>query len=137
MSKLSREERMSLRFKVRPNQTQRREHRLEREEIPLLLEQTHAKDPTLRKVAANNLCPCHIQGDVPEVWERLLEMTKDPDPKVRSTVLHALTDGSPRERSEEIYSTIEQMYHDPDRKLRRRVRSLLAQARQKGSINLG
>ena len=82
------------------------------------------------------LCPCHVQTNIPEVWDRLLEMTNDPDPKVRGTILHTLADGSPRERETQIVQAIEGMYHDPDPKLRRRVRRLLAQYRRTGNINV-
>lgn len=41
-----------------------------RAQVQAFLDLTHDDDPKLRQVAVRNLCPCHIQGDVPEVWDR-------------------------------------------------------------------
>ncbi|HZG67418.1 MAG TPA: HEAT repeat domain-containing protein [Herpetosiphonaceae bacterium] len=82
------------------------------------------------------LCPCHVQADIEQVWDRLIAMVHDPEAKVRSSVLHALCDGSPRVRESEIVRAIESMYHDPDPKLRRHVRHVLASYRRTGKINI-
>ncbi len=106
------------------------------DEIDELLAMTCDADPRLRQEAAQALCPCHVQHNHPQVWDRLMGMVNDPDSKVRGVILHTLADGSPRERKGEIVAAIERMYHDPDPKLRRRVRKLLAQYRQTGKINI-
>jgi HEAT repeat protein len=132
MPKMTRREQLRLKYRYDRYQ----EERTERGEIDDLLEQTCDPDPKVRNEAARHLCPCHVQMNVPVVWDRILEMVNDPDPKVRGTVLHTLADGSPREREAQIVTAIESMYHDPDPKLRRRVRKLLAQYRQTGKINV-
>lgn len=133
MPKLTRREQMRLKYGYG---SEGHEARTLRNGIDELLQQTCDPDPKLRNEAARQLCPCHVQMTIPEVWDRLLEMVDDPDPKVRGTILHTLADGSPGEREAEIVAAIEGMYHDPDPKLRRRVRKLLAQYRHAGQINV-
>ena len=70
--------------------------RRSREQVDGFLSLTYDDDPRVRQVAIRNLCPCHIQADVPAVWDRLLELAGDPDDGVRHDVLHTLVDGSPR-----------------------------------------
>ncbi len=132
MPKMTRRDQMRLKY----YDDSKYEPRTDKGEIDHLLEQTCDPDPKVRNEAARHLCPCHVQMNIPEVWDRILAMVDDPDPKVRGTVLHTLADGSPREREAEIVTAIESMYHDPDLKLRRRVRKLLAQYRRTGNINL-
>jgi HEAT repeat protein len=132
----TRQERLSAKYLQTACRHRGRENRLERDAIAELLEATRSLDPLVRKEAANALCPCHIQGEIPGVWERLIEMVADPDAKVRGVILHTLADGSPREREAEVVAAIERMYHDPVPKLRRRVRKLLASYRACGNINL-
>src|SRR4030081_152000 len=59
------------------------------------------RDPNGRRVAVKNLCPCHVQRNVPDIWQRLIELSADRDPGVRLNVLHNLTDGSPAELARE------------------------------------
>ena len=132
MPKMTRREQLRLKYRNERYQ----EARTDLSEIDALLQQTCDPNPRVRNEAARHLCPCHVQMNIPEVWDRILEMVDDPDPKVRGTILHTLADGSPREREVEIVRAIEGMYHDPDPKLRRRVRQLLAQYRQTGKINV-
>lgn len=132
MTRMTRHEQITLKYR----RERYHEARTDLDAIDDLLAQTCDPDPSVRNEAARHLCPCHVQTNISEVWDRLLEMTDDPDPKVRGTVLHTLADGSPREREAEIVAAIEGMYQDPDPKLRRRVRKLLAQYRQTGKINV-
>ena len=67
-----------------------------RDQVNGLLDLTYDDDPRVRQVAIRNLCPCHIQSDVPEVWDRLLDLVEDTDEGVRHDVLHTVLDGSHR-----------------------------------------
>lgn len=113
-----------------------RETRLQPAAVEQFLALTQDTDAAIRCEAARALCPCHVQADIEQVWDRLIDMAHDPEAKVRSSVLHALCDGSPRVRESEIVRAIESMYHDPDRKLRRHVRHVLASYRRTGKINI-
>jgi hypothetical protein len=83
-----------------------------------------------------NLCPCHLQADLPEVWDRVFELASDPDPHVRKQVLHTLGDGSPRRLEDRVIAILESMRQDPDRHLRRNVRRLLAHYHRTGRVNV-
>lgn len=112
------------------------ERRTRPDEIGDLLMQTYAPEVRVRRTAVHALCPCSLQADHPQVWDRLLEMVSDPDPKVRADVLHTLCDGSPRWREGDVVRALERMYNDPDPRLRRRVRKLLAYYRAGSKINI-
>lgn len=83
-----------------------------RAEVDGLLKLTYHDDPRVRQVAIRNLCPCHIQGDVPEVWDRLLELADDRDHRVRHDVLHTLVDGSPRRIRPKVVEILEALAKD-------------------------
>ena len=136
MPRHTRHEQIRLKNQHKAEKTVWQQPRTYSDEIDELLQLTCDPDPLVRKDAAQALCPCHVQFNHPQVWDRLMAMVDDPDPKVRGVVLHTLGDGSPREREAEIVAAIERMYHDPDPKLRRRVRKLLAHYRQTGKINV-
>ena len=106
------------------------------EEIDRALALTHDPEPRVRRAALMNLCPCHLQSDRPEVWERVFEMACDADIGVRKQVFHTLGDGSPGRLEERVVATLESMRHDADRTLRRGVRSLLAKYRRTGRVNV-
>jgi vesicle coat complex subunit len=136
MSKLTRQERLSLGYQRKIRQAPGREERLDRALIDELLAQTHDPNPASRCAAVQSLCPCHVQANITPVWNRLLALAHDPDVRVRATILHTLCDGSPREREAEVVRALETMYQDPDPKLRRRVRQILAQYRRTGAVNI-
>ena len=91
-----------------------------REQTAAFLELTYDDDPRVRQVAVRNLCPCHIQGDVEEVWDRLIEMADDPDDGVKHDVLHTMVDGSPRRRRNEVVAVLEKFANDRSIKRSRR-----------------
>lgn len=103
--------------------------------IESLVAETYDPDPSVRKQATRELCPCEIKVNRPDVWKRILELTRDPDLGVRRTALHTLVDGSPRELQSEVAAAFEVMRDDPDPKLRRQVRKRLARYRRTGKIN--
>jgi hypothetical protein len=100
--------------------------RRDRAQTAAFLDLTYEDDPKVRQVAVRNLCPCHIQGDVPEVWDRLLEMADDPDDGVRHDVLHTLVDGSPRRIREDVVAALERLAKD--RSIRRSRRQFAQEA---------
>ena len=104
--------------------------------LPDLLKATYDPDVEAKCEAIQYLCPCHVQRNRPEVWDRLFELARDPELEVRRTVFHILGDGSPNERIHDVVSAMESMYHDPDPKLRRRARKFLAQYRRTGRVNI-
>jgi hypothetical protein len=112
---------------------QKGEHRTS-EQVAGFLELTHDDDPRVRQVAVRNLCPCHIQGDVTEVWDRLFEMSSDPDSGVRGDVLHTVFDGTPRHMRERALGLLETFRNDPDRRHRRGAVDRLALYRRTGYL---
>lgn len=97
-----------------------------KEQTAAFLRLTYHDDPKVRQVAIRNLCPCHIQGDVPEVWDRLLELSHDPDDGVRHDVMHTLVDGSPRRLRASVVDVLERLAKD--RSIRRSRRQFAQEA---------
>ena len=112
------------------------EARVTGDKIERALVLTCDPEPRVRQAALANMCPCHVQADRPEVWQRVFELAADPDRDVRRQVLHTLGDGSPRRLEGRVIATLESMRQDADSRLRRRVRRLLAQYRRTGRINV-
>jgi len=94
-------------------------------------------DPLARRLAAKNLCPCHVRSNRAEVWERLIELANDPDPGVRSDALHALTDGAPKPYWPRIATVLNDRRRDDNPKIRRMAKRLLARQRSSGTFNVG
>jgi HEAT repeat protein len=104
--------------------------------IPRILELSRDDDPKVRRLAAKNLCACHVRSDHPEIWDRVFELLDDPDPGVRSDAIHALGDGSPRYLADRIAAELDERRNDPDRDVRRRVRKVLQAYRRTGRVNV-
>lgn len=106
-------------------------------QVQELLTLSRDRDPDVRRIAVKNLCPCHMQGNLDGVWERLLELTRDPNPGVRMDVLHDLTDGSPPERAPRVVEVVEELMDDPSDKVRGYAASLRARQLRRGKVNVG
>jgi hypothetical protein len=71
----------------------RGELRVSRAQIPELLALSRSSDAEDRLIAAQFLCPCHVRGRIPEVWDALFRMMEDTDERVRLRAWHTLEDG--------------------------------------------
>jgi len=69
------------------------ERRVRREEILQFVEMSKSEDAEQRKIAAQNLCPCHVRRRIEEVWDALYRMLEDSDVMVRRAAWHTLEDG--------------------------------------------
>eukprot|EP01116_Phalansterium_solitarium_P009635 TRINITY_DN23888_c0_g1_i1.p1 TRINITY_DN23888_c0_g1~~TRINITY_DN23888_c0_g1_i1.p1 ORF type:complete len:117 (-),score=14.93 TRINITY_DN23888_c0_g1_i1:72-422(-) len=101
-----------------------------------ILAATHSSNPTLRKMALREFCPCHVRKDFDIVWARVLEMITDEDENVREQVVHSLCDGSPRHREEDVIAALESLWNDPSEKIKRKVRRVLTEYRRSGAWNV-
>lgn len=104
--------------------------------IPGLLAFTRDDDPKVRRLALKHLCPCRLQRQRNDVWDRVFEMTHDPDPGVRRDAVHAMTDGSPREFAPLVLAQLEPMIRDPDPQVRKYVRRTMTAIRRSGRVNV-
>lgn len=109
---------------------------MKKPDVEDLLALTWDPQARTRRRALRELCPCELQANVREVWDRILEMRADPDAGVRSWVLHTLCDGSPGAREPEVVAAVESMQMDPEPRLRRRARRVIAAYRRTGRINV-
>lgn len=100
------------------------------------LARTHNSNPQVRKAALKEMCPCRVQKEVDQIWDRVFEMVTDPDAVVRYQVLHTLCDGSPREREAQVIPALESMWNDEDDKIKRAVRRALNEYRRTGNWNI-
>ena len=48
------------------------------------------------------MCPCRVQKDHEEFWERLFELATDEDDQVRYQILHNMCDGSPDQYEDKV-----------------------------------
>ncbi|PVD19348.1 hypothetical protein C0Q70_19835 [Pomacea canaliculata] len=53
-------------------------------DIDTILALTHHPAPSVRKRALVEMCPCRVQEDLSEFWERVFEMISDEDANVRT-----------------------------------------------------
>src|SRR5580658_7139952 len=94
------------------------EREIGREQVAEMLELTHSADAEDRLVAAQYLCPCHVKGYIPEVWDALYRMMEDSDSRVRQAAWNTLEDGVLPKSSEEI-TRLEGIYRaEPDAKVK-------------------
>eukprot|EP01044_Picomonas_judraskeda_P008646 COSAG03_NODE_999_length_5060_cov_5.775448_7_plen_249_part_00 len=118
-----------------------------------LLEQSRHAHASVRVKAVHDMCPCQVQRNVPECWERLLQLAAtDPDAKVRRAVVHTLCDGCPPDRFGDAIAILTKMsLEDPDPSLKKGTRQLVTywertgdypneesagrSARQQGQVN--
>ena len=107
------------------------------QQVSELLSLTLDRDPDVRRVAVKNLCPCHVQRQRSDIWERLLQLASDSNPGVRMDVLHNLTDGSPPELAVAVVAVVEGLLRDPDANVRGYASFLRARQKRFGRINVG
>jgi hypothetical protein len=65
------------------------------DDIDVILEYTNSKDADIRLEAVKQLCPCKVQKDIEEFWNRVFELAFDEDARIRKRVMHIICDGSP------------------------------------------
>lgn len=100
------------------------------------LQRTFDPNPIVRRKAVREMCPCKVQKEIDQLWNRLLEMVTDEDASIRYEVVHVLCDGSPKDREESIVGALEKMWNDTDLTVRRRVRRALGEYRRSGNWNI-
>ena len=107
-----------------------------RDAIAVLLTLSYDSDPLTRRVAAKNLCPCHLRANHASALERLIKLAHDADAGVRADSIHALADGSPSVLRARIVEVFEALYNDPDPRVRKQVRRVLTGHRRTGNVNV-
>ena len=60
----------------------------ERDTFEDILAATRSKNPTIRKKALKEFCPCHVKKNLDPIWDRIFEMVDDESPVVRDQVVH-------------------------------------------------
>ena len=106
------------------------------ESIEEILQLTYHEDPEIRVRAAQQLCPCRVQRDNPEFWERIFELCVDPSPKVRFQILHDICDGSPAHYENEVSRALEIFNRDKDEHIKRMAHKALASYLRTGNWNV-
>lgn len=94
------------------------EIKVSKAEIPELLDLSCSNDAEDRLHAAKYLCPCHIQGRIPAVWDAVLRMMEDEDRRVRLQAWHTWEDGGLPD-DEALFARMQEIYaRETDAKVR-------------------
>lgn len=103
------------------------ELKVSRGEVPELLELSCSADPEDRLHAARYLCPCHIQGRIPAVWDAVLRMMEDEDRRVRYQAWHTWEDGGLPDNVA-LFERLEQIFQrESDLKVRKFAHTIIGQ----------
>ncbi len=105
-------------------------------DIDVVIDLTRHEDPTVRRTALREMCPCRVRCDIDDFYRRMFEMVDDPSPKVREQVLHDICDGSPSHLEMDVAEALEKFNRDPDSHIRRRAHKALTAYRKTGKWNV-
>lgn len=108
----------------------------ESEDVIAILKQSHSSNPTERKAALKNMCPCRVKREIDPFWVRIVEMCSDPNDSVRYQVLHSLCDGSPANLEDLVAETVRGFWNDPCEKIRRGARRAYNSWQRGDGINI-
>ena len=106
------------------------------EDIDRIVAISKHEDNLLRMKAVKQLCPCKVQKDIQEFWDRMFEMVDDPCPKIRMQILHNMCDGSPAHVEAKIKAALEKFNQDEDPEIRRRAHKVLVSFNRDGVWNV-
>ena len=82
------------------------------------------------------MCPCRVQCDQPDFWNRLFDLAQDEDESVRAQVLHNMCDGSPPGYEEQVVACLEIFNRDPSSEIRRKAHKVMASYLRTGDWNV-
>ena len=101
------------------------ERKISRAQVAELLDLACSVDADERLAAAQLLCPCHIRGRIPAVWETIYRMMEDPDRRVRFAAWHTLEDGG-LPNDPDTFARLEQLFRrETDPKILKFVERIL------------
>ena len=106
------------------------------ENIEDLIEFTKHDNKKVKMAAVQEMCPCHVQKDVPEFWERVFELADDEDEDIRYQILHNMCDGSPPGYEDKIVEALEIFNRDPVQKIRRKAHQVIGSYQHGGTWNI-
>ena len=108
----------------------------ETEDIETLIEYSKSDNVKIKMAAIKEMCPCHVQRDVPEFWERIFELANDEDKDIRFQILHNMCDGSPPNVEEKVVECLEIFNRDSDLKIRRKAHQVIGSYQHSGKWNI-
>lgn len=94
------------------------------------------RQPAIRVAALKQVCPCRVQSDVEEFWQRVFAMVNDEDRDVRAQVLHTICDGSPSRLADAVEVSLEGFAKDKDKTIAHKARQVLAHFHRTGKWNI-
>ena len=90
-------------------------------DVEELIEFSKHENKKVKLAAIREMCPCHVQRDVPEFWERIFELAEDEDEDIRYQILHNMCDGSPPDYEDKVVECLEIFNRDSVLKIRRKA----------------
>lgn len=108
----------------------------ETEDMDEILKYTHDEDADIRLEAVKQLCPCKVERDIDDFWNRVFEMVDDEDARIRQRVLHIICDGSPPRLEERVMDAVTTFGRDKDPEIRRQAHKVEASYQHKGKWNI-
>ena len=82
------------------------------------------------------MCPCRVQCDQPDFWNRLFDLAQDEDDAVRAQVLHNMCDGSPPGYEDRVIECLEVFNRDPNTEIRRKAHKVMGSYLRTGEWNV-
>jgi len=104
------------------------EREIGREQLAEMLELAKSSDPDDRLVAVQNLCPCHVKGRIPVVWDAIYRLMSDCDRRIRQAAWHTLEDGGLPNNTDELARLEATYLAEPDAKVKIFAGKILHQA---------
>ena len=108
----------------------------ETENVDRIVELTWNQDDEIRLKAVQELCPCKVQKDIDEFWNRLFQLVEDPCDEIRLQVLHNLCDGSPPHLEYRIKEALDIFNSDSNKEIRRKAHKALGSYLRTGDWNV-
>jgi hypothetical protein len=101
-----------------------------------LIKYSKNSNPKIRLKSLNEMCPCKMRYNYPEIWARVFEMATDSDDKIRARVLHIICDGSPKEYLDKVLDTLQIFNCDINKEIKRITHKVLGSYSRTGIVNI-
>lgn len=101
-----------------------------------IMELTYDPDESVRHDAVAQLCPCHVNDNIGDVWNRIFQLVEDESDLVRSRILHIVCDGSPKEYEDNVITILKIFERDSNKVINAKAKKILRHYKSTGKWNI-